>query len=154
MQANNPYNALQENCTLELILPLRLSPTASTPQSVTLVSGKPEDSILTLDLDPQFPPSRRSWTMSSSIASVRNAIDGTRKRRLKYPEEYQKWYDSHKAHCYKNFRGSSQSMEPEAAMTIWKRSTENRQLCYTTFIGDGDSKSYQQISKINLTDPF
>ena len=69
-------------------------------------------------------------------------------RRLEHPKEYQKWYDSHKAHCYKNFSGSSQSMEPEAAMTIWKRSTENRQLCYTTFIGDGDSKSYQQISKM------
>ena len=65
-----------------------------------------------------------------------------------HPKEYQNWYDSHKAHCNKNFSGSSQSMEPEAAMTIWKRSTENRQLCSTIFIGDGDSKSYQQISKM------
>ena len=29
-------------------------------------------------------------------------------------------------------------------LRIWSRSVEKRKLCYTTFIGDGDSKSYQK----------
>ena len=52
----------------------------------------------------------------------------------------------------KNFSGSSQSMEPEAAKIIWSRSIEKRKLCYTIFIGDGDSKSYSQVSQMNPYD--
>ena len=70
-------------------------------------------------------------------------------RQNKSPEVYQKWYESHKDSCMKNFSGSSQSMEPEAAKIIWGRSTEKRKLCYTTFIGDGESKSYNQVSNMN-----
>ena len=73
-------------------------------------------------------------------------------RREEHPEEHQKWYDSHKANCRINHTGSSQSMEPAAATLIWSRSVESRKLCYTTFIGDGDSKSYQQVSKMNPYD--
>ena len=36
-------------------------------------------------------------------------------------------------------------MEPEAAKIIWSRSISKHQLCYSTFFGDGDSKSYQQV---------
>ena len=42
-------------------------------------------------------------------------------------------------------------MEPEAARIIWNRSVDKHQLCYSTFIGDGDSKSYQQV--VNM-DPY
>ena len=42
-------------------------------------------------------------------------------------------------------------MEPEAARIIWNRSIDKHQLCYCTFIGDGDSKSYQQVVTM---DPF
>ena len=66
-------------------------------------------------------------------------------RQERQPEQYQKWYSSHKDYCLKNFSGSSQAMEPEAAKIIWNRSVEKRKLCYDIFIGDGDSKSYQQI---------
>ena len=38
-----------------------------------------------------------------------------------------------------------------AARIIWNRSIEKDQLCYTTFIGDGDSKSYQQVVSM---DPY
>ena len=72
-------------------------------------------------------------------------------RRDKDPEVYQKWYDTHKDNCRINHTGSSQSMEPAAAKRIWSRSVENRKLCYTTFIGDGDSKSYQQVCEM---DPY
>ena len=71
------------------------------------------------------------------------------KRREEHPDEYQKWYDSHKANCKINHTGSSQSMEPAAAMLIWSRSIQKRKLCYTTFIGDGDSKSFQQVCNLN-----
>ena len=33
---------------------------------------------------------------------------------------------------------------------IWSRSVEKRKLCYTTFIGDGDSKSFNQVCDLNL----
>ena len=41
-------------------------------------------------------------------------------------------------------------MEPAAAKLIWSRSVEERKLCYTTFIGDGHSKSYQLVSDMSL----
>ena len=67
------------------------------------------------------------------------------KRIERNPEVYKQWYESHKPNCLKNYTGSSQSMEPAAAKIIWDRSISKHQLCYTTFIGDGDSKSYQQV---------
>ena len=72
-------------------------------------------------------------------------------RRDKDPEVYQKWYDTHKDNCRINHTGSSQSMEPAAAKRIWSRSVKKRKLCYTTFIGDGDSKSYQEVCEM---DPY
>ena len=72
------------------------------------------------------------------------------KRKDEHPDEYLKWFDSHKANCRINHTGSSQSMEPAAAKLIWSRSVEKRKLCYTTFIGDGDSKSYQLVRDMKL----
>ena len=68
-----------------------------------------------------------------------------------HPEDYQQWYESHKSNCFKNYDGTSQSMEPEAAKTIWSRSVEKHKLCYSTFIGDADAKSYQQVVSM---DPY
>ena len=73
------------------------------------------------------------------------------KRREEHIDEYQKWYDSHKDNCKVNHIGSSQSMEPTAAKMIWNRSVQKRKLCYTTFLGDGDSKSFQQVTEM---DPY
>ena len=73
-------------------------------------------------------------------------------RQNEHPDEYKNWYNTHKPHCMKNLSGSSQAMEPEAAQMIWRRSTEMRKICYTTFIGDGDSKSYNQVSEMNPYD--
>ena len=70
-------------------------------------------------------------------------------RKQENPEAYQQWYEAHKPNCHKNFCGSSQA--PAAAKIIWNRSNEKHQLCYTTFIGDGDSKSYQQVVSM---DPY
>ena len=42
-------------------------------------------------------------------------------------------------------------MEPEAAKRIWGRSLEKNSLVYSVFVGDGDSKSYQQVVDL---DPY
>ena len=46
------------------------------------------------------------------------------KRKQENPEAYQRWYESHKSKCLKNFSGSSQAMEPEAAKITWNRSID------------------------------
>ena len=73
------------------------------------------------------------------------------KRRDEHHGEYLKWFDSHKANCKINHTGFSQSMEPAAAKLIWNRSVEKHKLRYTTFIGEGDSKSFQQVCEM---DPY
>ena len=61
------------------------------------------------------------------------------KRRVEHPNEYQNWYDRHK------ITGFSNSMEPVAVKLIWSSSLEKRKLCCTSFIGNADSKSFQQV---------
>ena len=78
----------------------------------------------------------------------------TSERQQEHPEDYSKWYTTHEPHCLKNYSGSSQSMEPEAAKLIWGRSVEKRQLCYTTCIGDGDSKSFNEVTRMKPYDPI
>ena len=53
------------------------------------------------------------------------------------------------ANCIVSHTGASQSMEPAAAKLIWSRSVGKRKLCYTTFIGDGDYKSFLQVCDLN-----
>ena len=73
------------------------------------------------------------------------------KRRQEHPDEYSR-YGIYKANCKVNHTRSSQSMEPAAAKLIWSRSIGTRTLCYTIFIGDGDSKSFQPACDLNLYD--
>ena len=64
------------------------------------------------------------------------------------PLEYQSWIKRHKPNCNKNFTGSSQAMEPEAAERIWSRSLE-RNLVYSVYVGDGDGKGFLQVTSLN-----
>ena len=89
------------------------------------------------------------YVLQNRICEKCNRWNDTRKE--EHPEEYKLWFDSHKANCMKNYSGSSQSMEPAAAKIIWSRSVSKHKLCYSTFIGDGDSKSYQQVASM---DPY
>ena len=57
---------------------------------------------------------------------------------------YEKFIEQHKADCLSNYTGSSPVMEPHGAIILWKRSLDYN-LRYVTFIGDGDSKSYQNV---------
>ncbi|CAN8016792.1 unnamed protein product, partial [Ixodes persulcatus] len=65
---------------------------------------------------------------------------------------YQEWMQSHKEVCQKNFNGSSNAMEVEAAGVLFSRSKELHKMQYTTVLSDGDSKSFLHVSKLNLYD--
>lgn len=57
--------------------------------------------------------------------------------------EYLKWKAEHK--CKLNHTGSAAMMEPVGARRIWGRSVANRKLKYTSYIGDGDTKSFSAV---------
>ena len=65
--------------------------------------------------------------------------------------EYAKSLERHKPNCNRNYTGSSQAMEPEAAERIWGRSLEKNRLVYSVFVGDGDSKAFQRVTTL---DPY
>ena len=65
------------------------------------------------------------------------------------PSEYEKWLERHKPNCNRNYTGSSQAMEPEAAQRIWGRRLERNRLVYSVFVGDGDSKAFQRVTTLN-----
>ncbi|KAK7101737.1 hypothetical protein V1264_020074 [Littorina saxatilis] len=50
--------------------------------------------------------------------------------------------------CDKNFAGSSGMMEVEAARVLWGRSVSRHNLRYTVILSDGDTKTFQELSKI------
>ena len=54
--------------------------------------------------------------------------------------------------CPLNHEGSAQSMEVEGIQRLFERS-EDKGLCYTTYVGDGDSKSYMTIKKLQPYGP-
>ena len=57
-------------------------------------------------------------------------------------EEYQSWKECHEPVCQINHAGSSEKMESASAIEMFGRSISERNLKYTTFVGDGDSSSY------------
>ena len=62
-------------------------------------------------------------------------------------DEYKCWKQKHidNGECSKNFDGSAKAIECTGAVEIWRRSVSLHNLRYTTFIGDGDSKSYPDV---------
>lgn len=55
--------------------------------------------------------------------------------------------EDHLPVCKINFSGSSHSMESHGAVAMWNRSLALHNLRYTTFIGDGDSSSFNTVVK-------
>ena len=72
-------------------------------------------------------------------------------RKMQKPDEFIEFWEQHKFTCTANYKGSSQAMETSAALDIWKRSIVKHQLVYGTYIGDGDSSSYRNLTK---SDPY
>lgn len=66
--------------------------------------------------------------------------------------EYSVWYEAHSksGDCEKNYEGSSGSMEMHAAEILWKRSVEDLKMRYTVVLSDGDSKTYNHLSKLKI----
>ncbi|XP_005096828.1 uncharacterized protein LOC101848197 isoform X2 [Aplysia californica] len=68
-------------------------------------------------------------------------------KRLKdRPDDLERWKTTHRPKCHKNHTESSGSMEVAAAAVMWGRS-EQYGLRYTTMISDGDSKTYNELTK-------
>ena len=63
--------------------------------------------------------------------------------------KYAEWKATHK--CNVNHDGSAASMETAGTIDIFQRSIAKRRLCYTTFLGDGDSSSYPSVVE---ADPY
>ena len=70
----------------------------------------------------------------------------TRAKWDKESEKFKSWFDQHKNKCLINHTLSSEAMEKEAGITIFKRSVEKHKLKYTTYVGDGDSSSFSEVS--------
>ena len=54
----------------------------------------------------------------------------------KESERFKNWFKAHKDKCLVNHKMSSESMEKEAAVAIFKRSVEKHNLKYTTYVAD------------------
>ena len=59
--------------------------------------------------------------------------------------QYVEWQEAHRQECSSTVHCSSPAMESKAAVMLWKQSEKVRGLKYSTFIGDGDSKSYTAV---------
>ena len=67
------------------------------------------------------------------------------------PAEFGEWEQEHQGTCCANSTCSSPAMESHAAVSLWTRSVQSRNLMYTTYIGDGDSKGYSAVLE---ADPY
>ena len=64
-------------------------------------------------------------------------------------DEHGQWMTDHAQSCSVTTQRSSPGMESEAARTLWVRSEERCHLKYLTFIGDGDSKGFNEVCQAN-----
>ncbi|GBM51878.1 hypothetical protein AVEN_186169-1 [Araneus ventricosus] len=64
--------------------------------------------------------------------------------------DFSKWYKEHKPECSENYVGSPNAMEIKAAEILWTSSVENCGIRYMNVLSDGDSKTYQQLLKLDV----
>ncbi|GFW78189.1 uncharacterized protein TNCV_136581 [Trichonephila clavipes] len=62
---------------------------------------------------------------------------------------YQKWKILHVKECLKIHNGSADMMETVGMVRIFQRSLSHRSVRYTSYIGDGDSKTFSSITASN-----
>lgn len=65
-------------------------------------------------------------------------------------QEFNEWWEGHQHRCYANFAGSSGRMDPVGCYEIFSRSITKHNLRYKEFLGDGDSKAYNQLVQENV----
>ncbi|GFV32605.1 uncharacterized protein TNCV_576511 [Trichonephila clavipes] len=85
----------------------------------------------------------------STSTFVLNALPQKRDLGENSPE-YSIWYKSHQEECSENYVGSSNAMEVKAAEILWKRSIKNYGMRYVSILSDGDAKTYQHLSSLNV----
>lgn len=71
------------------------------------------------------------------------------KNKFDTEEEYNDWMEDHKKECGNNHDGNAGKMEPDTITEIFKRSEDKYEVKYTTYIGDGDSKTFKEILEEN-----
>ncbi|GFV11428.1 uncharacterized protein TNCV_2962431 [Trichonephila clavipes] len=65
--------------------------------------------------------------------------------------EYSIWCKSHQEECSENYVGSSlMPWRLKAAEILWKRSIKNCGMRYVSILSDGDAKTYQHLSSLNV----
>lgn len=64
--------------------------------------------------------------------------------------EFEEWYESYKESCSSNHAGLARKIEGDSNGEMFLRSVEKFGAKYTNYIGDGDSKTFAGILKINL----
>lgn len=67
----------------------------------------------------------------------------------KESEEYAEWFANHADECTTNHEGSAGKMEVDAVIEMFNRSRDLHDAMYTTYIGDGDSKTFTAVLKEN-----
>ena len=80
--------------------------------------------------------------------STKSLICHKRKARIamnKESDEYKTWKDAHI--CQRNHHSSSEEMEAAATIEIFSRSIDQRNLEYSTFVGDGDSSCFERVKE-------
>ncbi|GFU70502.1 uncharacterized protein TNCV_2511581 [Trichonephila clavipes] len=70
-------------------------------------------------------------------------------KRRKGSPAYKKWKILHVKECLKNHNGSAGMMETVGMVRIFQRSLSHRSVRYTSYIGDGDSKTFSSITASN-----
>lgn len=91
---------------------------------------------------------RRGFSSLNGVVSV-SSIDSGKildvQVLTKYCHTCSTMLDKSKPHECKNFEGSSGSMELEGAKTVFCRSEATRNVRYKYYLGDGDSKGFQNV---------
>lgn len=77
-----------------------------------------------------------------------NYFSACNKRMKSKSQDLDARMEAHKPKCHKNFDRNAAAMEAEAASCLWRCLTQHC-LRYTTFIGDGDSSTYNTICALN-----
>ncbi|GFY26990.1 uncharacterized protein TNCV_931311 [Trichonephila clavipes] len=70
-------------------------------------------------------------------------------KRQKGSPAYKKWKILHVKECLKNHNGSAGMMKTVGMVRIFQRSLSHRSVRYTSYIGDGDPKTFSSITASN-----
>ncbi|GFV62905.1 uncharacterized protein TNCV_3719111 [Trichonephila clavipes] len=81
------------------------------------------------------------------MSSICKGCDAWKRR--KGSPAYKKWKILHVKECLKNHNGSAGMMETVGMIRMFQRSLSHRSVRYTSYIGDGDSKTFSSITASN-----